>query len=50
MDMDRKKIIIEILEGFSVRMREGYFKKNHNSILTEINNFCDKIIDLPFNS
>jgi len=49
MDMDRKKIIIEILEGFSVRMREGYFKKNHNSILTEINNFCDKIIDLPFN-
>ena len=45
--MERLKIISDILDGSSTRLRDSYFLKNYPEIYEEINNHID-IIDISF--
>lgn len=45
---ERKKIILDILNGSSTRLRYSYFLNNHFDIFNNIINFCVDI-DIPFN-
>ena len=45
--MERLKIILDILDGSSTRLRDSYFLKNYPEIYEEINNHID-IVDISF--
>jgi hypothetical protein len=45
---ERKKIILDILDGSSSRLRESFFEKNYEELVTTINDFCSNIEDISF--
>ena len=45
---ERKKIILDILDGSSSRLRESFFDKNHGELVTSINEFCSNIEGISF--
>jgi hypothetical protein len=46
--MERVKVIEEILDGSSTRLRESFFSKNHPDILEEVINWSYHIEDISF--
>lgn len=46
--MERLKIISDILDGSSTRLRESYFIKNFNDIFNEITDHSVNIVDISF--
>lgn len=45
---ERKKIILDILDGSSSRLRESFFEKNYEELVSTINDFCSNIEDISF--
>ena len=45
---ERKKIILDILDGSSSRLRESFFYKNYEELVNSINDFCSNIEDISF--
>ena len=45
---ERKKIILDILDGSSSRLRESFFDKNYEELVSTINDFCSNIEDISF--
>ena len=45
---ERKKIILDILDGSPSRLRESFFDKNHEELVSKINDFCSNIEDISF--
>ena len=48
MNINKKVLIDEILNGSSTRLREKYFNNNYNDVYQEIVQFCLNINEIPF--